>query len=65
MKELLRQSMNPMYLGQTINLVSMNGSIVLTQKILQQNTVIDVSTVPAGNYIVTVGSSSHRIEIVK
>ncbi len=53
------------YIGQTINLVSMNGSIVLTQKILQQNTVIDVSTVPAGNYVVMAGSSSYRIEIVK
>lgn len=53
------------YIGQTINLVSMNGSIVLTQKILQQNTVMDVSTVPAGNYVVMAGSSSYRIEIVK
>lgn len=53
------------YIGHTMNIISINGSVVATYKILQANTAIDVSTIPMGKYIIRVGNMSSKIEVVK
>lgn len=53
------------YIGHTMNIISINGSVVATYKILQTNTAIDVSTIPMGKYIIRVGNMSSKIEVVK
>ncbi len=53
------------YIGHTMSIISFDGSVVATYKILQTNTAIDVSTIPMGKYIVMIDNMSSKIEVIK
>lgn len=56
---------SPKYIGHTMSIISIDGRVVATYKILQTNTTIDVSNIPMGKYIIMVDNVSSKIEVVK